>query len=80
MTQQEFDKTKFEAFMVADYDGVQHWISRLSGTERLLGLVTLFDNPQSEDAFIIWVRCESVENVRFADQGMKDLHNSLYPA
>lgn len=75
MTQQEFDETRWGAWMQARYMNEIYWIKHVDFRERLIGLMYLFLDPR-RDEDVTWVRCESVDWIQ---QGKSPDHSSKKP-
>ena len=64
MTREEFGKTGFKYGMYAIYQGNEYKIASANFIEDLLGLSYYYDDDNDDD--ILWVRCESVDDIKYS--------------
>lgn len=61
MTREEFNKTGFRAGDIFKYHGEWHLVASVNFDE---GLVAYDTAEADDDMFLVWLRCESIEEYR----------------
>ena len=61
MTREDFNNTRFASGMIALYQGVWHDIDTVNFHEGLFGLS---DGVSDDPGDLIWIRCESVNEIK----------------
>ena len=65
MTREEFKKQGFSSNMYTTYMGYEYYIASVNFYEDLLGLSDSKNNDDSDEECgdLLWVRCESIDNI-----------------